>query len=272
MAGGTALDEIELYDTAGAVVPPPPPPSALVITPAAGFTISWDGNDGAGFNPASPAPVPDNLALASNGATPFSSGELGPELGIGFHRNVNINDGLYGNSNSWIGASNDTAPFFVGVDLGGLSNVTSVAWGRDNGNGAFDDSDPGTDCCGGQADDRSLGVYEIQVTTDANPGPDSQWTAVGTLDYRSSVDVILGGGFTTYFRHEFDIATDGGGSVLATGVRVLVPASGLGGGGTAIDELEVYASQIPEPTSVVLALLAAIGMLTVGRRNRRRLA
>jgi len=45
----------------------------------------------------------------------------------------------------------------------------------------------------------------------------------------------------------------------ATGIRVLVPASGLGGGGTAIDELEVYGSPIPEPTSAVLALLAAGG-------------
>ena len=59
---------------------------------------------------------------------------------------------------------------------------------------------------------------------------------------------------------------------FTTGVRVLVPASGLGGGGTAIDELEVYGSPIPEPTSAVLALLAAIGMLAGGRRSRRRLA
>ena len=72
---GAAIDEFEVY--AEAYVPPPPP--ALVITPAGGFFATWDGNDGDHFDPTGAdvggALVPDNLALAANGATAFSSSE-----------------------------------------------------------------------------------------------------------------------------------------------------------------------------------------------------
>ena len=72
-----------------------------------------------------------------------------------------------------------------------------------------------------------------------------------------------GGLFTGYLRHEFDVA-QGDGPVMATGVRLLVPAVGLAGG-TAVDELEVYV--VPEPSSACLAL---IGLIAVGSRLRRR--
>ena len=49
----------------------------VVVTPSEGFTLIWDGNDGDGFNPESPAPVPVNLANAQ-GAIPFTSSDLGP--------------------------------------------------------------------------------------------------------------------------------------------------------------------------------------------------
>ena len=45
-------------------------------------------------------PAPANLAT---GATAFTSSDLGPEIGIGFHLATSINDGAYGNSFSWIG-------------------------------------------------------------------------------------------------------------------------------------------------------------------------
>jgi hypothetical protein len=48
-----------------------------VITNAPGFVITWDGNDG--VNP-TPPNVPTNIALASQGAVAFASGQLGPEI------------------------------------------------------------------------------------------------------------------------------------------------------------------------------------------------
>ena len=241
--------------------------ATVTISPAAGFNITWDGNDGVHFDPAAPpggAVVPDNLALASNGATPISSSDLGPELGIAFHIAANLNDGLYGNANSWISASADPggAPGEAGVLLAGgqLFNVTSVAWGRDNGNGEFDDSAPGSDCCGGQLDDRWAGLYTLQGTADGG----SNWFDIGTLDYVSSEDIAPGGDFTGYLRHEYGVATDGGGPVTVNGVRLLVPTIGLGGG-TAIDEIEVYGAVVPEPSTSLLLLLGALGFL---RRRR----
>src|SRR5690349_19044297 len=47
--------------------------------------------------------APDNLAAASGGAIPLGSSSLGPQIGVPFHVIANVNDGLYGNGNSWIG-------------------------------------------------------------------------------------------------------------------------------------------------------------------------
>jgi hypothetical protein len=228
----------------------------MVVTPSAGFSVTWDGNDGDNFNPASPAPVPANLSTGA-GAAPFSSSDLGPELGIQFHVVANLNDGLYGNSNSWIGGNlppGVPAPF-AGVKLGGFFYVTGFAIGRDNGNGAFDDSSVGTDACGGQCDDRSLGTYKVQITRVSNPGAStpetgdaaSGWQTIATLNYQSSDDTAPGGSFTSYLRHEFEIAA-GVDPVLATGLRIVVPATGLGGG-TAIDEIEIYGTIGADPDS-----------------------
>ena len=228
--------------------------AGLVITPSPGYIVAWDGNDGDGFNPDSPAPVASNLANAA-GASAFTSSDLGPELGIPFHVAGNLNDSLYGNSNSWIGGNlpgNVPAPY-AAIKLGGFFNVSSIAFGRDNGNGAYDDSTPGTDCCGGQADDRSLGVYTLQFTRVANPSASTTdtgnaatgWQTVATLDYQWSDDTIPGGGFTSYLRHEYEIV-DGDFPLLATGIRLLVPATGLNGG-TDIDEIEIFGTPGVDP-------------------------
>ena len=222
----------------------------VVVTPSEGFTIAWDGNDGDGFNPESPAPVPPNLANAV-GAEPFASSDLGPLLGINFHVAANLNDGLYGNSNSWIGG-NAPEPY-AAIRLPGLATLTSFAFGRDNGNGAFDDSSAGTDACGGQCDDRSLGIYTIQITRVAFPDASTTdtgdaatgWQTIGTLEYSGSEDTAPGEGFTAHLRHEYEIAA-GANPVQATGFRILVPATGLGGG-TAIDEIELYGPAVVDP-------------------------
>jgi len=240
--------------------------ATVTITPSAGFSLTWDGNDGVGFNPASPAPVPANLAT-DPGATAFTSSDLGPLLSIPFHVAANLNDGLYGNSNSWIGG--DAPNPHAGVRLAGLSTLTSFAFGRDNGNGAFDDSSPGTDACGGQCDDRSLGLYTVQITTVAFPDSTTPftgtaatgWQTIGTLEYLSSEDTVPGEAFTAHFRHEYGL----GAGVDATGFRLLVPATGIGAG-TAIDEIELYGSPVPEPATS-LVLLSGLGALVVRRRR-----
>lgn len=268
--GGTAIDEIELYADAGDFVPPPPPPPPFDIGPAAGFDISWDGNDGVHFDAAAPpdgAQVPDNLALASNGATAFTSSDLGPQLGIAYHVAANLNDGFYGNANSWISADADPGPPGVaGIDLGGEFLIESIAFGRDNGNGAFDGSDPQGDCCGGQVNDRWQGIYTLQFTTAADPttAGDADWSTIGTLGYAASEDTVPGDGFTGYFRHEYGVSQNGD-AIAATGFRVLVPATGLGSG-TDIDEIEIYGRAVPEPTGMVSLLM---GLVMLGLRRRR---
>ncbi|MCA9218197.1 MAG: hypothetical protein KDB27_34250 [Planctomycetales bacterium] len=256
LGGGTAIDEIELYDMPGEFVAPPPPPSPITIEPALGFTISWDGNDGDHFDTEPPpdgAIVPDNAALARNGATAFSSSDLGPELGIEFHVADNLNDGFYGNTNSWIGGSdNPFAPdAFAGIALDGEQLITSVAWGRDNGNDV-------ADACGGQCTDRSSGTYLLQYTLAQNPDESTEatgdastgWKDIGEISYSLQSD-----DFTPYWRHEFAI-DDGSGGVAATGLRIVVPMSGLGGG-TAIDEIEIYTG-IGAPTVTIDELTQAI--------------
>jgi hypothetical protein len=92
-----------------------------------------------------------------------------------------------------------------------------------------------------------LGLYVLQLTTTANPSadtPEDAWTTVATFDYTENRDADIGGQFTSFLRHEYQIMHLDGTAVTATGIRLLVPDAGLGGG-TAIDELEVYAAMPP---------------------------
>lgn len=217
---GACVDEIELYEQPGTVIVPQP----ITLAPASGYTLTWDGNNGAnpGIN------VPSNLARAADGATPFASGELGPSLSPPppYHLVANINDGKYGNANSWIGAN--AANQYAAVKFGGLVSVNKVAWGRDNTN---------------TFPDRSLGTYTIQVTTVPSPGtttgetgdPATGWKTVGTVTYAFSDPA-----FTQNLRHEFAIA-QGDAAIPATALRIKVsdPATG-------IDELEAYGTEQPD--------------------------
>ncbi len=203
LGDGVSIDEIELFDVAGAFVPPPPPPDPLDIFPAMGFDIAFDGNNGDFFDAAAPpagAKVPSNAALAANGATAFSGSDLGPEIGVDFHMAANLNDGYYGNSNSWIGGTWDGQQF-AGVAFGKTIDVASVAFGRDNGNLE-------SDACGGQCTDRSMGLYTLQFTQIATPDASTVdtgdaatgWQTLGTIDLKISND-----NFDTYLRHEFQV-------------------------------------------------------------------
>ncbi|RYD31017.1 MAG: hypothetical protein EOP86_18810 [Verrucomicrobiaceae bacterium] len=210
----------------------------MQITASEGFTLTWDGNEADHFSEEEAVPVPANLATAA-GATAFTSSDLGPLLNIPYHVAANLNDGLYGNANSWIGG--DAPNAFAGLSLGGLTTLSSFAFGRDNGNNA-------TDPNGGQLTDRCLGIYTVQITRVSFPDattPDTGdaatgWQTVGTLNYAANDDEVSGELFTAYYRHQFAI-TQGAGTtgVQATAFRILVPATGLNGG-TDIDEIELH--------------------------------
>lgn len=234
--GNTAIDEIEINTS----VTPPAPVAALEIAAAAGYAITWDGNDGHYNNPAVIAPSPANRALATAGTTAFTSTDLGPAIGVAFHVAANLNDGLYGNANSWIPnfVGGDPAPF-AGLNFNGLVSITNLAWSRDNGNVA-------ADCCGGTATDRVLGLYTIQFTTVASPDSSTAetgdastgWENLGTINYRRAEAPD----FNPHLRHRFDVSS-GGAAIEATGIRIKVPDAN-----SDIDEIEINtAAAAPRP-------------------------
>jgi len=160
---------------------------------------------------------------------------------------VNLNDGLYGNANSWIsanglGGTSDPDPF-AGLNFGSSVNITNIAWSRDNGN-------VGGDCCGGTLTDRSLDTYTLQYTTAVAPDAATAdtgdaatgWQDLGTVTYASAAPPS----FTPYLRHRFDISV-GGAALSATGIRIKVA-----NGQTDIDEIEIntLATAPPAPGPV----------------------
>ena len=115
-------------------------------------------------------------------------------MGIDFHVANNLNDGRYGNSNSWIGGNQDAPVAFAGIQFPEPVEVASVAWGRDNGNNF-------TDACGGQCTDRSLGTYLIQYTQVAEPNEntlatenfETGWATVGTQSPGAPIWEVVAG-------------------------------------------------------------------------------
>lgn len=218
--GGAAIDQFEAYTSRASAGPMS---TKLTITPAGGYTLGWNGNDGSNYTSNDPATVPTNLAL---GATAISSSDLGPQLGIGYHRALNLNDGLYGNNKSWISGTADTTNPFAGVTFGGARHVSAVAWGRDNGNNVGDGPNQ-------QFTDRATGLYTLQSL---DPDDNVSWITLGTFNYTGDDDATVGGGFTSWLRHQYSIATAGG-ALRTAGIRLMVPPGGFGS--NAIDELEV---------------------------------
>jgi hypothetical protein len=201
---GSAVDELEAYAPAAA-------PLTLVTT-------------GGTMNAAT------NIAL---GKTAFAkdvfAGGSNPS-----HTIPHINDGIYGNANSWIGSTEGS---FAGVNLGGSFSVNHVAFGRDNLAPAVN-----------EFNDRTQGAYVLQYTNAANPGaatPDASWNTIGAVYYDHNGD-------DTADRHDYSFAP-----VSATGFRILTP------NGNAIDELEVYA--VPEAGVTSFLVLAGATLL---RRRR----
>lgn len=180
-----AIDEIELY-------------------PATGLFVIGDielVQEGGSF-------APGNLAPSG---TAFSQNEIGVEP----HATADINDGVYGNASSWIGAS---AQSFAGIRLASATEIDRVAFGRDQ---------------TGEFADRSLGRYTVQFTNVANPDastPDTAWTTLGQLDYQSATDAPFA---IPSQRHLFRFP-----AVVATGLRIVVDAGFASF--IALDEVEIY--------------------------------
>jgi hypothetical protein len=185
-------------------------------TTSTGITIN-----GGGLKLVEEGPVgntaPNNLAREA-GASPFVINSL---AGFPIHNVVGLTDGVYGNGNSWIGNSGN--PGYAAVRLAGVRTVSSLAFGRDN---------------QGTLGDRTLGLYTVQYTEVASPDTtttatgDSKtgWKTIGTLNYQSAGSGLFS---NPSRRHRFTFNP-----VEATAIRLLVPATGIGGG-TCIDELEI---------------------------------
>ena len=184
------------------------------------FTVRWDGDDGDFSSPVSPALAPPNAALASQGAEVFTSS------------NTNLAgrliDGRYGNDSAWSPAAGDLSPTVV-LRFNQVIPISSIAWGRDNG----DATEAG--CTGGTCVDRTLGNYSFQYTLVTNPAvivanatsPSNGWVTVATVQYLSAQP-----GFSPHLRHRFDFSGTNG-PILATGVRFRPATSNT------VDELEI---------------------------------
>lgn len=180
---------------------------AVEVHQAGTSLIATGGDDGDGR-------VPDNLALLSNGATAFAKDCIGGGSYAPTHTIPNLNDGIYGNSNSWIGNSETS---FAGVSFASPQTINRIAFGRDNGGEEY------------VFTDRCIGTYLLQYTTVSEPDEttsDMAWNDIVTLEYITQFPDS-----TPWVRHVYQFNT----VENVTGVRVIVNPLGI-----CLDELEVY--------------------------------
>jgi hypothetical protein len=211
---GLNVVAVELHQTASVTN------AGLRVSNAAGYTTSWDGEDGNYFSPIGPAYAPPNDALSSAGVEVFASSNT--------NLASSVNDGLYGSGSSWSPATNDATPYLV-LKFNRTLPLTSVAWSRDNG-------DTNETACGGTCKDRALGNYTLQYTLVTNPAvvvanssnPSNGWTTVATVQFLSTQP-----GFTPHLRHRFNITANNGSPLLATGLRLRMTPTNT------VDEVEV---------------------------------
>jgi len=170
-----------------------------------------------------PGPTgPDPNLARQVGATAFASSVLG---GYAAHTIPHLNDGLYGNSFSWIPAS--AGAEFAGVSLPAPGRIRAIAFGRDNTDTNIDRVAPG---------------YTIEYTTDASTNyatdPGVTWLPAGVVDRNYAP-----GGGTVRANFAGRMQYDAPSPALASAVRVL-----SNGVQVCIDELELLGDL--GPTSV----------------------
>lgn len=229
------------------------------ISPEPGFSITWDGNDGAFFDSADRVLVPVNLATSTQATTTAGSSQAG-----NLYLLSNINDGRYGDSFSWLPRASDPSPYAI-LSFNETVGISSIAFGRDNGRSNPPVSD---EACGLQCTDRSTGTYTFQFTRIPNPSFFTQvtenastgWETIGELTYTGSADDDVGGDFTSYLRHEYAVSKNAQ-PIQANHLRIKLSSSSM-----AIDEVEVYGAAedaafgaevtsqlvLPEPANLVI--------------------
>ncbi|MFT7643359.1 MAG: hypothetical protein ACI9G1_005124, partial [Pirellulaceae bacterium] len=142
------------------------------------------------------------------------------------HQISHLNDGVYGNPNSWIGNNNSGLSSFAGIALAAASSIDRIAFGRSN----VSSGDP---CGAGVCTDRSLGNYTVQYTTVPSPNVgtlDGDWTTLSNLNYDAATP-------TPHLRHLYEFpAIDN-----VTGARIVVSNGQIG-----IDEIEIYEVADPD--------------------------
>ena len=101
----------------------------VIIQAEAGYSIEWNGNNGNHFDSETGAESPENDAWD---AFSFASSNYFPD---GIHDAVNVVDGYYGNSSSWIATRADADPWLDDV------RAHFIAAHGDDGDGCDDDAD-----------------------------------------------------------------------------------------------------------------------------------
>jgi len=175
-----------------------------------------------------------NVAVATTGSVAIASGSLSGECtdtgagkatgaaqaaATGSHCYKNVNDGQFGNLQSWIGGSGTQ---FVGIVLPSAKAIVGFAIGRDQ---------------EGQYSDRWSGTKTFEVTSAANPSEQtSSWTQVGATFTMTSSG-----------RHVYSF-----GQSIAGVMGIRLNATNVH---DCIDELQVYEEISPTAISALLPTL-----------------
>lgn len=160
-----------------------------------------------------------DVAYAGNGfAKPAVTKDL--FTGYAIHAQAHLNDGLYGNGASWIGA---TADNWVKIDLGRELPVDGVRFGRDR-TGAFKDRSPG-----------AFSVWLAKTDDVYANGNDAHDATEYQKVHDDTSDVVLGAGQTIHVSFP---------PTSARYVKIEVKNKG-----TAIDEVEVSSPTACDPAA-----------------------
>ena len=235
---GTNLIAVELHQSTVATN------AGMRISPASGYGLSWDGSEGDFSTDATPALAPFNDALGSAGVDIFASSNTNA---VG-----RVNDGRYGGDSAWAPATNDASPYVV-LRFNRTVPVSSIAWGRDNG----DTNDAA--CAAGTCVDRTLGTYSIQYTMHTNPAvitansqanPTNGWTTIASVQYLGAQP-----GFAPHLRHRFNFLLTNGTPILATGIRLRMSVTNT------VDEVEINPPSVSTTDAVFGLELATTEIL-----------
>ena len=223
------------------------------VTVSTGTSSAFDGS---AFNDTSfPSPqglrqpydTSANFAFSGNGfaqpAVTFNT--IAGNLEI--HQPQLLNDGLYGNGASWIPAS---ANSWLKIDLGQVVAIDEVTFGRDR-LGNFEDREPG------QIILSFALIDDVYASGDASNDGREYTTIVNTESI----------GYNGYPYSGFVIGSETISISLGEPIEARYVKLQFQLDGVAVDEVEVFGSVVPEPSTYALMVL---GLLALGLVSRRR--